>query len=82
LQAILKSPSPMKPDTEPLTDAEEARHITIRKGKLFLVDRENIILLTSPIIIKNKVVVSVDGLINMPDGTKRTLLEGEYLYTS
>jgi hypothetical protein len=70
----------MRPYIEPLTDAKEVRHITIRNGKLFLVDHENFILLTSPILIKNGVVVTVDGLMNMPDGTKRTLLEGEYLY--
>jgi hypothetical protein len=48
-------------------------------GKLFLVDHGNFIMLTSPIILRNGVVVTLEGLMRMPDGKTRTLSEGEYL---
>ena len=69
----------MRPYINPLTDVREARQITIQKGRLFLVDQGNFTLLTSPIILKNGVVVTMEGLMNMPDGTTRMLLEGEFV---
>jgi hypothetical protein len=70
----------MRPYINPLTDASEMRQITIYKGKLFLVDEGNFIPLTSPIILRNGAVVTMEGLIKMPDGTTRILTEGEYVH--
>ena len=63
----------------PQPDLDEPRQITIRMGKLFLVDHGNFIMLTSPIILKNGAVVTLEGHMNMPDGTTRILSEGEYV---
>jgi hypothetical protein len=62
----------------PQPGLNEPRQITIRKGKLFLVDHDNYIPLTSPIILKNGIIVTMEGRVNMPDGTTRILSEGEY----
>jgi hypothetical protein len=69
----------MRPYKNPLTDSKEACKITIRQGKLFLVDHENFILLTSPIILKNGIIITMEGFMKMPDGTTRKLMEGEYV---
>jgi hypothetical protein len=69
----------MRPFINPLPDPNEPRQITIHTGKLFLVDHGNFIMLTSPIILRNGVVVTLEGLMRMPDGKTRTLSEGEYL---
>ncbi len=69
----------MRPHINPPPDPNELRQITIRTGKLFLVDQGNYIMLTSPIILGNGVVVTLEGLMRMPDGKTRTLSEGEYL---
>ncbi len=69
----------MRPYIQPLTESGEQRQITIHKGKLFFVDHGNFILLTSPIVFKNGIVVTMDGIMNMPDGKIRKLGEGEYL---
>jgi hypothetical protein len=69
----------MRPSINPPTDPKEPHQITIRMGKLFLVDHGNFIMLTSPIILGNGVVVTLEGLMRMPDGKTRTLSEGEYL---
>ncbi len=71
----------MRPYIHPQTDASEVRQITIQKGKLFLVDEGNFILLSSPIILRNGAVITMEGLIIMPDGTTRILIEGEYIPT-
>jgi hypothetical protein len=63
----------------PQPDLTEPRQITIRTGKLFLVDQGTFIMLTSPIILKNGVVVTLEGLVRMPNGKTRTLSEGEYV---
>jgi hypothetical protein len=64
---------------KPLPNVKETHQITIRNGKLFLIDQGNFIMLTSPIILENGVVITVEGLMNLPDGRKRMLLEGEYM---
>ena len=64
---------------QPLPDVKETHQITIRNGKLFLIDHGNFIMLTSPIILENGVVVTIDGVMNLPDGKRRKLLEGEYM---
>ena len=69
----------MRPRIAPPTDTIEPRQITIRMGKLFLVDHGHFIMLTCPIILRNGVVVTLEGLMRMPDGKTRTLSEGEYL---
>lgn len=69
----------MRPCINTPRDPKEPNKITLRKGKLFLVDHGNFIMLTSPIILKNGVVVSMEGLMKLPDGTTRTLSEGEYV---
>ena len=69
----------MRPYSIPQTDPAEPRQITLRTGKLFLVDHGNFIMLTCPIILKNGVIVTMEGLMRMPDGKTRTLSEGEYL---
>ena len=63
----------------PPPDSREPRQITLRKGKLFLVDHGNFIMLTSPIILRNGIVVTIEGRMKMPDGTTRLLSEGEYV---
>jgi hypothetical protein len=70
----------MRPYINPPPDPNEPHQITIRTGKLFLVDHGNFIMLTSPIILNNGVVVTLEGLMRMPDGKTRTLSEGEYLF--
>jgi len=69
----------MRPYSIPKTDPNDPRQITIRKGKLFLVDQGNFIMLTSPIILKNGIVVTLEGLMKMPDGKTRVLSEGEFV---
>jgi hypothetical protein len=69
----------MRPYSIPLPDSNEQHQITIRKGKLFLVNHDDFILLTCPIILKNGVIVTMEGLMRMPDGKTRTLSEGEYI---
>jgi hypothetical protein len=69
----------MRPYSIPPPDLSELRQITIRMGKLFLVDHGNFIMLTSPIILKNGVVVTMEGRMKMRDGTTRILSEGEYV---
>jgi hypothetical protein len=69
----------MRPYINPPIDPNEPRQITIRTGKLFLVDHGTYIMLTSPIILKNGVVVTLEGLVRMPNGKTRTLSEGEYV---
>jgi hypothetical protein len=69
----------MRPYSIPPPDLSEPRQITIRKGKLFLVDHGDFIMLTSPIILKNGIVVTMEGRMKMPDGTTRILSEGEYV---
>ena len=71
----------MRPYIQPLTELSEQRQVTIYKGELFLVDHGNFILLTSPIVFKNGIVVTMDGIMNMPDGKTRKLSEGEYVST-
>jgi hypothetical protein len=63
----------------PPIDSNESYQITIRKGKLFLVDQGNFIMLTSPIILKNGIVVTLEGLMKMPNGKTRVLSEGEFV---
>jgi hypothetical protein len=69
----------MKPYYTSLPDPAEPRQITIRKGKLFLIDHDHLIMLTSPIILRNGIVVTLEGLMRMPDGKTRLLSEGEYV---
>lgn len=69
----------MRPYIDTPTDPKESQQITIRTGKLFLVDNGNFIMLTSPIILKNGVVVTLEGLMRMPNGKTRLLSEGEYV---
>ncbi len=57
----------------------EQRQITILKGQLFLVDHGNFIQLTSPILFNTGVIVTRDGIMNMPDGKTRMIKEGEYV---
>ncbi len=71
----------MRPFIQPLTILSDQRQITIHKGKLFFVDQGNFILLNSPIVLKNGIVITMDGMMNMPDGKKRKLGEGEYIST-
>ena len=51
------------PQINPPTDPKEPHQITIGLGKLFLVDHGNFIMLTSPIILGNGVVVTLEGLV-------------------
>jgi len=60
-------------------EAKEEYLITILNGRLFIVRQGNFILLTSPIILKNGVIITTDGRVCMPDGKRRILLEGEYI---
>jgi hypothetical protein len=69
----------MRPVINIPTDPKETRQITIRTGKLFLVDHGNFIMLTSPIILTNGIVVTLEGLMRMPNGKTRLLSEGEYV---
>jgi hypothetical protein len=69
----------MKPYYVPLPDPTEPHKITLQKGKLFLIDHDHLIMLTSPIILTNGVVVTLEGLMRMPDGKTRVLSEGEYV---
>ena len=69
----------MRPYINTPPDSNEPHQITIRTGKLFLVDHGNFIMLTSPILLRNGAVVTLEGLMRMPDGKTRTLSEGEYL---
>ncbi len=71
----------MRPYTKPQRDSieNERRQITILKGQLFLVDNGNFILLTSPIVFKTGIIVTTDGVMNMPDGKTRMLREGEFV---
>jgi hypothetical protein len=69
----------MRPYINPPTDPKEPCQITIHEGKLSLVDHGNFIFLTSPIKLRNGVIVTMEGCMNMPDGTTRLLSEGEYV---
>lgn len=71
----------MKPNvkTPKVINENEQRQITILKGQLFLVDHGNFILLTSPIVFNTGIVVTIDGIMNMPDGKTRVIREGEYV---
>ena len=69
----------MRPQTSAPADPKEQNQITFRTGKLFLVERGNFIMLTSPVILTNGIVVTLEGLMRMPDGKTRILSEGEYL---
>jgi hypothetical protein len=60
------------------TDPKEPNRFTIRTGKLFLDDHGNFIMLTCPVILENGIVVTLEGLMKMPDGKTRILSEGEY----
>ncbi len=71
----------MRLHAQPLTELNEQHQITILQGKLFLVDHGNFIQLTSPIVFKPGVIVTMDGIIKMPDGKTRMLREGEYVST-
>lgn len=81
LQLIMISLLTMRPFIQPLTELSEQRQITICNGQLFFVDHGNFILLTSPIVFKNGIFVTMDGTMNMPDGKTRKLKEGEYIST-
>ena len=69
----------MRPYLNPPTDTKEPRQITLRTVKLFLVDHGNFIMLTSPVLLTNGVVVTLEGQVRMPNGKTRTLSEGEYV---
>ena len=69
----------MRPQTSAPADPKERNQITFRTGKLFLVERGNFIMLTCPVILTNGIVVTLEGLMRMPDGKTRILSEGEYL---
>jgi hypothetical protein len=69
----------MRPQTSAPADPKEPNQITIRTGKLFLVEHGKFIMLTSPVILTNGIVVTLEGLMRMPDGKTRILSEGEYL---
>jgi hypothetical protein len=64
-------------------DVEEASKkdylITIFNGRLILVYQGNFTLLDSPVILKNGAIITMDGIMKMPDGKSRKLLEGEYV---
>jgi hypothetical protein len=53
--------------------------ITIFDGRLILVYQGNFTILDSPVILKNGAIITTDGLMKMPDGKSRKLLEGEYV---
>jgi hypothetical protein len=69
----------MRPQTTTPADPKEPNQITIHTGKLFLVEHGKFIMLTSPVILTNGIVVTLEGLMRMPDGKTRILSEGEYL---
>ena len=69
----------MRPYINPPADSKEPIQITVRTGKLCLVDHGNFITLTCPVILTNGIVVSLEGHMKMPDGKTRILSEGEYL---
>ena len=53
--------------------------ITIFNGRLILVYQGNFTLLDSPVILKNGAIITMDGIMKMPDGKSRKLSEGEYV---
>ena len=67
----------MKPYHIPKPDPTVPHQITLQKGKLFLIDHDNLIMLTSPILLTNGIVVNPEGLMRMPNGKTRTLADGE-----
>lgn len=69
----------MRPYPNPPIDPKEPRQVTLQKGKLFLIDHDHLIMLTSPIILTNGIVVTLEGLMRMPNGKTRLLSEGEYV---
>lgn len=69
----------MKPYYIPLPDPAQPHQITLQKGKLFLIDHDHLIMLTSPIILTNGIVVTLEGHMRMPNGKTRILSEGEYV---
>jgi hypothetical protein len=62
-----------------VTDVKDECLITILNGRLFLIDKGNFILLTSPIILSNGTVITIEGLMHLPGGKNRMLQEGEYV---
>jgi hypothetical protein len=69
----------MRPFTNTPEDGKKPCQVTVQKGKLFLVEEGNFILLNTPIILKTGIIVNTEGIMNMPDGTTRMLREGEYV---
>jgi hypothetical protein len=71
----------MRPYTKPLRDVDEneQRRITILNGQLCLVDNGIFIQLTSPIVFKTGIIITMDGIMNMPDGKTRMLREGDFV---
>ena len=69
----------MRPYPNPPIDPKEPHQVTLQKGKLFLIDHDHLIMLTSPIILSNGIVVTLEGLMRMPNGKTRLLSEAEYI---
>jgi len=67
----------MKPYHIPRPDPAVQHKITLQQGQLFLIDDDHLIMLTSPILLTNGIVVTPEGLMRMPNGKTRTLADGE-----
>ena len=68
----------MNPPVCYFTESNDDYFVTIRDGKVTLFKQGNYVFLSCPIILKNGIVVNMDGNMQMPDGSTRTLREGEH----
>jgi hypothetical protein len=64
---------------EHVDDVKDECLITILGGKLFLIDKGELILLTSPVLLSNGTVITIEGMMHLPDGKNRMLREGEFV---
>ena len=66
-------------ETDAANPPKEDYLITIFNDRLILVYQGNYTILDSPVVLKNGVIITPEGLMKMPDGKSRKLSEGEYV---
>ena len=62
-----------------LKDLKAEYLITILDGKLIIIYEGNFTMLDSPVILQNGAIITTEGVMKMPDGKSRKLVEGEYV---
>jgi hypothetical protein len=79
IASVIDKHKSMRREKHAVSDVNDTRLITMLEGKLFLVENGNFILLTSPVILGNGTIISMEGLMKIPGGAIRKLREGEYV---